>query len=131
MISIAVIAAVIGTTELLFELLDNYERKHHDRNHSKSPSVCPTDGTPQGLQRAQRLQTQPDEAGDGDARSRSSRAVGPPGTASPTSPLIKSPASNGGFLCLIDQPALSNRTHASTYVLARVALNGQAMPSTA
>ena len=32
---------------------------------------------------------------------------------------------------LIDQPALSHRTHASTYVLARVVLNGQAMPSTA
>ena len=39
MISIAVIAAVIGTTELLFELLDNYERKQHDRNHSKSTSL--------------------------------------------------------------------------------------------
>ncbi len=39
MISIAVIAAVIGTTELLFELLDNYERKHYDRNHRKSPSL--------------------------------------------------------------------------------------------
>ena len=32
---------------------------------------------------------------------------------------------------LIDQPALSHRARASTYVLARVALNGQAMPSTA
>jgi len=39
MITIAVIAAVIGTTELLFELLDNYELKHHDRNHSQSPSL--------------------------------------------------------------------------------------------
>ena len=39
MITIAVIAAVIGTTELLFELLDNYKRKHHDRNHSQSPSL--------------------------------------------------------------------------------------------
>ena len=39
MITIAVIAAVIGTTELLFELLDQHERKHHDRNHRKSPSL--------------------------------------------------------------------------------------------
>ena len=34
MITIAVIAAVIGTTELLFELVDNSDRKHHDRNNS-------------------------------------------------------------------------------------------------
>ena len=39
MITIADIAAVIWTTELLFELLDNYERKQHDRNNSQSPSL--------------------------------------------------------------------------------------------
>ena len=39
MITIAVIAAVIGTTELLFELLDSYERKQHDRNNNQSPSL--------------------------------------------------------------------------------------------
>ena len=39
MITIAVIAAVIGTTELLFELLDSYERKQYDRNNSQSPSL--------------------------------------------------------------------------------------------
>ena len=39
MITIAVIAAVIGTTELLFELLENYERKQHDRNNSQNPSL--------------------------------------------------------------------------------------------
>ena len=39
MITIAVIAAVIGTTELLFELLDQHERKQHDRNHRESPSL--------------------------------------------------------------------------------------------
>ena len=39
MITIAVIAAVIGTTELLFELLDSYERKQHDRNNSQRPSL--------------------------------------------------------------------------------------------
>ena len=37
MITIAVIAAVIGTTELLFELLENYERKQHDRNNLQNP----------------------------------------------------------------------------------------------
>ena len=39
MITIAVIAAVIGATELLFELLDNYERKQHDRDNSQNPSL--------------------------------------------------------------------------------------------
>ena len=39
MITIADIAAVIWTTELLFELLENYERKQHDRNNSQNPSL--------------------------------------------------------------------------------------------
>jgi|TARA_B100000405_G_C16530985_1_gene354743 hypothetical protein len=39
MITIAVIAAVIGITELLFELLDTRDKKHHDRNNCKSPSL--------------------------------------------------------------------------------------------
>ena len=39
MITIAVIAAVIGTIELLIELLDHYNRKQHDQNNHKSPSL--------------------------------------------------------------------------------------------
>ena len=66
-------------------------KKSYDRNLSKSTSLWPTDGTPQGLQRFEYLQTQPDEAGDSDARSRSSWATGPSWTASPTSPLIRKP----------------------------------------
>ena len=34
-----VLAAVIGATELFFELLENYEREHHGKNHSRTPPL--------------------------------------------------------------------------------------------
>ena len=39
MITIAVIAGIIGTTELLFELLDRHERKRHERPQEKPISM--------------------------------------------------------------------------------------------
>jgi len=35
MITITVLAAVIGTTELILEVLNNKERHQNDRNHCK------------------------------------------------------------------------------------------------
>ncbi len=39
MMTIAVIAEIIGTTELLFELLDRHERKRHDCPQEKPISM--------------------------------------------------------------------------------------------
>ena len=39
MITITVLAAVIGTTELILEALNNKERHQNDRNHRKSTSL--------------------------------------------------------------------------------------------
>ena len=108
MISIAVIAAAIGTTELLFEFLDRYHRTKNDRNHCKSSSLWSTDGTPQGLQRAQRLQAQPDEAGDVDARLGGSRATWASGTSPSTDSMTRLTASNDGFHLEGSQPFETN-----------------------
>ena len=47
---------------------------------------------PQSLQRAQRLQTQPDEAMP------DSRTAGPPGATSTINPMIRASARNGSYL---------------------------------
>ena len=120
MISIAVIAAAIGTTELLFEFLDRYHRTKNDRNHCKSPSLWSTDGTPQGLQRAQRLQAQPDEAGDVDARPGGSRATWASGTSPSTDSMTRLTASNDGFHLKGSQPS---RQMITSYMMGNTRLN--------
>ena len=78
MLTIAEVAAVIGTTELLFELINNLNREQHDRNHCQSSSHRSTAWPTPWLLRLIHLSTTADQKDYEDASCGSQRTIRAP-----------------------------------------------------